>query len=412
MRKVNYYINNIISTLSSNKFLFIFASFIAVTVTIYSFFHGYIISYGDAESHLNIAKRIVTSLTPGFSQLGGIWLPLPHLLMVPLVYFNPLWRTGLAGSIISGISYVISCYVVYRLVLRITNNKFAAIVGYFAFALNPNILYMQSTPLTELPLICFFLLSIYFFTIFLDDKTQFMYLIFSAFFGFCASLSRYDGWALVSIEFVILLFFLATRRFEKRQWIGKIILFSTLAFFGILIWIAWDALILGDPFYFSDSAFSAKSQQQGWLARGELPSYHNIFSSISYYFVVSANNIGIILASVVCLGFIIFLLKTHNLKRFFPVLLLLSPFIFYVYTLYSGQSVIFTPELTPITFEWRTFNVRYGIMMIPFAAFIIGFLASLRNAVVKSILFGLIILQFVIFATGKESVVTLADGTG
>src|SRR5258706_5975054 len=117
MRKVNLYINNIISFYSSNKFLFLFASFIAVIVTIYSFYHGYIISYGDAESHLNIAKRVITSLTPGFSQLTRIWLPLPHLLMVPLAYFNPLWRTGLAGSIISGASYVLSCYIVYQLVI-------------------------------------------------------------------------------------------------------------------------------------------------------------------------------------------------------------------------------------------------------------------------------------------------------
>ena len=46
---------------------------------------GAILYYGDAEAHLNIARRIVDSRTPGWCQLGTTWLPLPHLLMIPLV---------------------------------------------------------------------------------------------------------------------------------------------------------------------------------------------------------------------------------------------------------------------------------------------------------------------------------------
>ena len=52
---------------------------------------------GDAEAHLDIARRIVDSLTPGWSQVGTTWLPLPHLLMMPLVRNDWLWRTGLAA---------------------------------------------------------------------------------------------------------------------------------------------------------------------------------------------------------------------------------------------------------------------------------------------------------------------------
>src|SRR5690348_6264740 len=82
---------------------------LSIAATAVSFFQGTIVAYGDAESHLNIAKRVVNGLTPGFAQLGGIWLPLSHLLMLPFIIFDPLWRTGLAGSIISGICYVIAC---------------------------------------------------------------------------------------------------------------------------------------------------------------------------------------------------------------------------------------------------------------------------------------------------------------
>ena len=81
---------------------------LAIGATVYSYLHGYIIAYGDAESHLNIAKRVVDSLTPGFAQLGGIWSPLPHILMIPFMYSDLLWRSGLAGSIISGAAFVVS----------------------------------------------------------------------------------------------------------------------------------------------------------------------------------------------------------------------------------------------------------------------------------------------------------------
>jgi hypothetical protein len=80
--------------------VFIVALILSVSSMSYFYFTDNIIAYGDAESHLNIAKRVVHSITPGMAQLGGIWLPLPHLMMVPFVFFDSFWRTGLAGSIV------------------------------------------------------------------------------------------------------------------------------------------------------------------------------------------------------------------------------------------------------------------------------------------------------------------------
>ena len=47
--------------------------------------HHYLLYYGDAEAHLNTARRIVDSQTPGYLQFGSPWLPLPHALMLPFV---------------------------------------------------------------------------------------------------------------------------------------------------------------------------------------------------------------------------------------------------------------------------------------------------------------------------------------
>ena len=131
------------------------ALILAVSATAYFYFHDLIVSYGDAESHLNIAKRVVSSITPGFAQLGGIWLPIPHLMMVPFVTNDFLWRSGLAGSIVGGFSYIVASIYIYKTMFLLTKNRAASYVAYLVFALNPNILYLQATPMTELPLILF-----------------------------------------------------------------------------------------------------------------------------------------------------------------------------------------------------------------------------------------------------------------
>ena len=44
----------------------------------WSWRHGAMLNYGDAVAHLHIARRVFDSHRPGFTQLGSVWLPLPH----------------------------------------------------------------------------------------------------------------------------------------------------------------------------------------------------------------------------------------------------------------------------------------------------------------------------------------------
>src|SRR5215510_15943386 len=60
----------------------------------------------DAIAHVNKARGLFDNVTPGIRQLGSIWLPLPHLLIAPLTWFDDLWRTGAAGSLLSMTCYV------------------------------------------------------------------------------------------------------------------------------------------------------------------------------------------------------------------------------------------------------------------------------------------------------------------
>src|SRR3954464_6551403 len=60
---------------------------------------GYSYYFGDAEAHLNIARRIFDSRTPGPEQIGTVWLPLPHVLLALFAHSGYLWTSGLAGVI-------------------------------------------------------------------------------------------------------------------------------------------------------------------------------------------------------------------------------------------------------------------------------------------------------------------------
>ena len=61
---------------------------ISILSFLYYFRQGEILLYGDAVAHINIARRVFDSRTPGLLQLGTVWLPLPHLLMIPFPAFD------------------------------------------------------------------------------------------------------------------------------------------------------------------------------------------------------------------------------------------------------------------------------------------------------------------------------------
>ena len=68
---------------------------------------GWTLWYGDAEAHLNIARRIFDAREPGYEQIGTVWLPLPHALMAPWVRDDGMWHSGMGGVIPVAVCYEI-----------------------------------------------------------------------------------------------------------------------------------------------------------------------------------------------------------------------------------------------------------------------------------------------------------------
>src|SRR5208283_2359480 len=71
----------------------------SVIAFLFYYKQGEILLYGDAVAHINIARRVFDSKTPGLLQLGTVWLPLPHLLIMPFVVAKGMWQNGSGGSI-------------------------------------------------------------------------------------------------------------------------------------------------------------------------------------------------------------------------------------------------------------------------------------------------------------------------
>src|SRR6476659_4528935 len=66
---------------------------------------GLTLSHYDARGHLVVARRIADSLTPGWQQVGAVWLPLPRLLNAVPVQIDLFYRSGGSGVAISICSY-------------------------------------------------------------------------------------------------------------------------------------------------------------------------------------------------------------------------------------------------------------------------------------------------------------------
>src|SRR5215467_8877722 len=70
-----------------------FAACVSFISFVYYFQHGGLLLYGDAVAHINIARRVFDSRTPGLLQLSTVWLPLPPVLMIPFLVFDSAWQS-------------------------------------------------------------------------------------------------------------------------------------------------------------------------------------------------------------------------------------------------------------------------------------------------------------------------------
>ncbi len=385
------------------------ASAFSIGSFLYYYHAGLITAYGDSRGHLDIARRVVDSLTPGVAQLGGYWLPLLHILMLPTIWNNFMWQSGLSGSIPSMVAFVLTVVFMYKLVFYIAKDKFSAVIAASVIMLNANLLYMQVVPMTESLFVCTITIFMYFFYKWFQEK-NISDLILAAFFLILSSLNRYEGWGLVIASSVLLVLYWAQNKFSKKIE-GVIIMFSTLSFLGIFMWLLWGAVIFHDPLEFMHNALSAGNQTS--IVDANWTGVNNIGKAtmVNVYAIIHTS--GGLLLGLCVLGFIIFFIrkKKHFLKSENLILLLLIvPMLFDILTVYTGKVPIEVPELSKISFPGNYFNIRYALYSLPFIAIFSSIISKKR--IVQVVIFSFILINYSLLGFCKNSNIVVLTGAG
>jgi hypothetical protein len=360
---------------------------VSILSFLFYFRRGEILLYGDAVAHINIARRVFDSRTPGLLQLGTVWLPLPHLLMVPFLLSNWMWRTGVGGSIPSMVAYVLGTIGIFRLIrdgLGSTAHsvllvRFATWLAAITYAANPNLIYLQATAMTEPLYLALFIWAMVYFNEFVQESARSQEntsrsTISSALVkcGFClagACLTRYDAWFL-GVAMCVLAFGLAlrTKKRRHRSGLAKFILIAAAA---PVLWLGYNAIVYRNPLEFANGPYSAKAIEQR-SPNASHPGTRDLQTAFSYFLKsaelnLAAENWQRLWLLLALAGVIASLVWKRTRGSLWPLLLLWIPLPFYSLSVaYSG-----VPIFMPVWWPFSYYNVRYGLELLPaFAAFV------------------------------------------
>jgi hypothetical protein len=386
------------------------------------FQHGGLLLYGDAVAHINIARRVFDSLTPGLLQLGTVWLPLPHLLMIPFLLSDSAWQSGIGGSIPSMVAYVLGTAGVFRLVRSVLSVKsqpdpparIAAWLSAVIYAVNPNLIYLQITAMTESLYLALFIWAVVYFSEFVQEPDRADQATPDAASsslmkcGLClvaACLTRYDGWFLAAAMCVAVFAVVQKSKSQgSRRSLAKFILLATAA---PVLWFAYNAIIYRNPLEFANGPYSARAIEQKSNSASH-PGSHDLPVAFSYFLKSSELNMAEgnwqkLWVTLLVFGTLMLLILD---RRRWPLLLLWVPLPFYMLSIaYSG-----VPIYLPVWWPFSFYNLRYGLQLLPLfsvtAALPTYFLFRLtRNKIAKAA----VVAATVILLTGSYASVWRAQ---
>ena len=261
------------------------ASFAAI---VWSWTHDAMLNYGDAVGHLHIARRVLDARFPRLTELGSVWLPLPHILMMPFAANFAWWANGLAGVIPSALAYIASCAGLYRLARNWLSPAASALALTF-FALNPNLLYLQTTAMTEPLFLCEVIWAVAWLAewrISLDHepaRSARLPLAIAAVL-IAAVFTRYDGWILACIAWTgmgVALYRRGRLRYSPYFWLASVAVVA-----APIAWFVYNSVGFGDWLYFARGPYSAKAIELRTATHGAgplHPGWHNPWVGLLFF---------------------------------------------------------------------------------------------------------------------------------
>src|SRR5262249_28599419 len=152
------------------------------------------------------------------------------------------------------ICFVLAAVFLFAAAKSIFSSRAAGVTSAALLALNPNLLYLQSTPMNESIFLATLLAVLYFTARF--ERTQSLAMaVLAGVAALAGTLTRYEGWFV--IPFVAVYFLVVA----KRRPVIPAAMFTFLAILGPLAWLAYNAWYMGDALAFYRGPYSAKAIQ-------------------------------------------------------------------------------------------------------------------------------------------------------
>lgn len=339
----------------------------------YLFFrdHGTILGYKDTLSHLLIGRRVVVGQQPGFGQLGGIWLPLPHLLIATLAWSDTLYLSGLAGSIFSMAAYVGTVVGLYAVVRVATGDRLGGWVAAAVYGLSANALYLQTTPMGE-PLMYLGMVAAVLAVLLWDRTGHHRWLLAGALTCMLLVFVRYEAWVFaVAMWAVVVHLCLARRhRFFTGDLAGQayVLIFGAYVVLGVGLWLLWDLVIFDDALAWLRGDYTSFEQ----TSELGLTQVDDLRVSLLTYGYGVGHTVGWPLAIVGAVGLVLMAWHQRLSPVFTAFLATAAPGAFLVYGLYSGAQPMRVEEI-----DGDLYNLRMALVMVLPTALFTGYAVSM-----------------------------------
>ncbi|MFZ0962564.1 MAG: hypothetical protein WAO35_16840 [Terriglobia bacterium] len=328
--------------------------------------------YGDGLAHMEGARRIFDSLTPGYEEIGSVWLPLYHLICSPLAINDFLWRTSLAGGLVSSAAFALTCYLLFRLGAEINRNLAAGLAALAGALMCPSLLYLASTPLTE-PLALLWAALVVYSLFRYAESGSWKSLAGAAAAALAGTLTRYEGWNILPFA-TLLVFFI--RPYPWRQRFLRASFFAAVAGTGPLLWLIHNAYRFKNPLEFYNGRGSALDIYSHQLATTAFryPTDGSLLVSSRFYLEDLKLVIGAWALELAVLGLVAWCARMGQSQRGAVAVLFIVPLPFYIQAMAHAAVPLYVPTLFPHTY----YNLRYGVEMIPAVALFPSFVFSPR----------------------------------
>jgi hypothetical protein len=413
--------------------IFSIGSGVVLACYLYNVNNHSLLFYSDSISHLVRARQLIDYSSPGLEQIGTVWLPLPHLMLLPFSLVDLLFKTGLAGTFVSLPSLAIAAAIIYKIIKVQTNISWIALLGSCLFFLNPNVLYLGVTAMTEALFMLFFIAAAFYFqksvllgmystrqehnnitSIGIKDRivsfrglekilgpehNSFIShnLLRCSFFIALATLCRYEAWPL-PILFTLFIVTrtmkaniidrgLGARALNRKRLMGSLACI-VLSFSGIILWISYNWIYFNSPLeflfspYYSAAAQALEGQNRDLLFLQPL-NVASIYGVNALVFFGPVTVVGAIF------GYIVHRMShtLRNRRRQLVFLFLAIPPLFSLFTLVLG--------IGEMNYWW--FNSRFMITLSPLLILLLSFVLKRINDEILENKRVLVFVSFTIF---------------